>query len=69
MQVQQELPSQATSSWGGSKKGPPVREEDNTIDKCMEVLPAWSGYKKNLPIQNGNNTIEECMVLLLRRPA
>ncbi|GJY14938.1 ulp1 protease family, C-terminal catalytic domain-containing protein [Tanacetum coccineum] len=67
--VQQELPSQATASWSGSKTINPIQEEDDTIKKCMEVLPAWTGSKKAIPTRNGNNTIQECMELLLRRPA
>ncbi|GKA40322.1 hypothetical protein Tco_0732915, partial [Tanacetum coccineum] len=62
--VQQEFESQSTSSWGGSKESPPIQEEDNTIEKCMEVLPAWSGSKKTLPTRNENNTIDEGMALL-----
>ncbi|GJR44344.1 hypothetical protein Tco_1312447 [Tanacetum coccineum] len=46
-QVQQELPSQSTTSWSGSKKTPLIQEEDDTIKRCMEVFPAWSGSKKN----------------------
>ncbi|GKC66108.1 histidine kinase CKI1-like protein [Tanacetum coccineum] len=38
--VQQELPSQATSSWSGSKTITSIQEEDDTIKKCMEMLPA-----------------------------
>nr|GEX60816.1 hypothetical protein [Tanacetum cinerariifolium] len=67
--VQQELPSQATASWSGSKTITPMQEEDDTTKKCMEVLPAWTGSKKAIPTQNGNNTIQACMELLLRRPA
>ncbi|GJY78801.1 hypothetical protein Tco_0484602 [Tanacetum coccineum] len=67
--VQQELPSQATSSWSGSKTITLIQEEDDTIKKCMEMLPAWTGSKKAIPRRNGNNTIQECMELLLRRPA
>nr|GEV68746.1 ribonuclease H-like domain, reverse transcriptase, RNA-dependent DNA polymerase [Tanacetum cinerariifolium] len=43
MKVQQELPSQATSSWSGSKTITPMQEEDDIIKKCIEVLPAWTG--------------------------
>ncbi|GJW44395.1 histidine kinase CKI1-like protein [Tanacetum coccineum] len=67
--VQQELPSQATAAWSGSKTITPIQEEDDTIKKCMEMLPAWTGSKKAIPTRNGNNTIQECMELLLRRPA
>ncbi|GKE90885.1 hypothetical protein Tco_1571980, partial [Tanacetum coccineum] len=35
--VQQELPSQATSSWSGSKTITSIQEEDDTIKKCMEM--------------------------------
>nr|GEY77253.1 zinc finger, CCHC-type [Tanacetum cinerariifolium] len=67
MQVQQELPSQATASWSGSKTITLTQEEDDTTKKCMEVLPAWTGSKIAIPTQNRNNTIQECMELLLRR--
>nr|GEY65170.1 hypothetical protein [Tanacetum cinerariifolium] len=66
--VQEELPSQATASWSGSKTITLTQEEDDTTKKCMEVLSAWTGSKIAIPTQNGNNTIQECMELLLRRP-
>nr|GEZ92711.1 ulp1 protease family, C-terminal catalytic domain-containing protein [Tanacetum cinerariifolium] len=69
MHVQQELPSQATTSWSGSKTITLTQEEDDTTKKCMEVLPAWTSSKIAIPTQNGNNTIQECIELLLRRPA
>ncbi|GKA68119.1 hypothetical protein Tco_0768036 [Tanacetum coccineum] len=68
MQVQQELPSQATAAWSGSKTITPIQEEDDTIKKCMEMLPAWTGSKKAIPTRNGNNTIQECMEFLFPSP-
>nr|GEU93856.1 zinc finger, CCHC-type [Tanacetum cinerariifolium] len=51
--VQQELPSQATSSWSGSKIITLMQEVDDIIKKCIEVLPVWTGSKKLFPHEMG----------------